>query len=118
MVGRNIELSRRMYREIAAAPELEAATQNLSVATFRYVPADLNPADPADSDYLDDLNEALLGRLQTGGEVYLSNAVIAGRFLLRACIVNFRSRESDVRALPEIVRRNGAELDREMRARR
>jgi hypothetical protein len=41
--------------------------------------------------------------------------VIGGRFLLRACIVNFRTAMQDVEALPGIVTRLGRELDREMR---
>ena len=43
------------------------------------------------------------------------NAVIEGKYLLRACIVNFRTTLSDVEALPEIVIRLGRELDSEMR---
>ena len=41
--------------------------------------------------YLNDLNRELLTRLQQGGEAYLSNAVIGGKYALRACIVNFRT---------------------------
>ena len=115
MIDRNLRLARVMHRAIAAAPELEAVTQNLSITTFRYVPDDLDPDDAAAAAYLNELNEALLVRLQTGGEIYVSNAVVGGRFLLRACITNFRTRASDVRAVPVIVRRNGAALDRELR---
>ncbi|HEY3202405.1 MAG TPA: hypothetical protein VGL03_01985, partial [Thermoanaerobaculia bacterium] len=66
---------------------------------------------PEAEDYLNDLNRELLDRLQAGGEAYASNAVVNGRFLLRACIVNFRTRLADVEALPEIVARLGREID-------
>ena len=33
------------------------------------------------------------------GRVYLSNATVRGRFVLRACLVNHRSSESDVDAI-------------------
>ena len=33
----------------------------------------------------------------------MTNAVVDGRFLLRACIVNFRTTEADVAAIPGIV---------------
>ena len=33
----------------------------------------------------------------------MSNAVIDGRYVLRACIVNFHTEQADVEALPEIV---------------
>ncbi len=116
MISDNLRLSRRMYEALGADPEIETATQNLSIATFRYVPKDYNPAE--DGEYLNALNMTLLSRLQAGGETYLSNAVIEGRFYLRACITNFRTREADVRALPEIVARVGREVEREMNGNR
>ena len=41
--------------------------------------------------------------------------MIDGRYLLRACIVNFRTTEADIDALPGIVVRHGRELDRALR---
>jgi aromatic-L-amino-acid decarboxylase len=79
------------------------------------VPRDLHGAADAVEAYLNRLNKDLLTRLQTDGEVYLSNAVIRGRFLLRLCIVNFRSTLVDIRALPEIVARVGREVDEALR---
>jgi aromatic-L-amino-acid/L-tryptophan decarboxylase len=98
-------------------PELEASTQHLSITMFRFVPPDL-PNDPgAVEPYLNDLNEELLNRLQGSGEAFVSNAVVEGKYLLRACIVNFRTTLSDVEALPEIVIRLGRKLDSEIRPR-
>ena len=53
----------------------------------------------------------LLDRLQRDGEVFVSNAVVAGRYLLRACIVNFHTTRADVEAVPEIVVRVGREIE-------
>jgi hypothetical protein len=53
--------------------------------------------------------------LQNSGEAYLSNAVVRGKFALRACIVNFRTLSTDVEALPPLVVRLGAELDAKLR---
>jgi hypothetical protein len=75
------------------------------------------PNDPlAVAAYLNKLNEALLNRLQKSGEAFVSNAVVAGNYLLRACIVNFRTTLTDVEALPEIVIKLGRQLDAEMRS--
>jgi glutamate/tyrosine decarboxylase-like PLP-dependent enzyme len=117
MIGDDIALSRAMADAVAAHPELELVTQDLSIATFRYVPADLrgNDSDAA-REYVDALNRALLDALQRGGEVFVSNAVIAGRYVLRACIVNFHTSLTDVQAVPDIVVRTGAAIDRKMRA--
>jgi len=59
---------------------------------------------------LNDLNDRHPKRLESSGEVYLSNAVIDGKFLLRACILNFRTALEDIEALPEIVIRHGKAL--------
>ena len=66
--------------------------------------------------YLDTLNQELLERLQLSGEAFVSNAVIRGRYVLRACIVNFNTKLADVEALPGIVARLGRETDAELRA--
>ena len=40
-----------------------------------------------------------MAELQMAGRVYPSNAIIDGRFALRACIVNFRTEAEDIHAL-------------------
>jgi glutamate/tyrosine decarboxylase-like PLP-dependent enzyme len=114
MIRDDIALARALYERVQATPELEAFTHSLSITTFRYVPADLAIGKAVES-YLDDLNRELLSRLQAGGEAYVSNAVLDGTFVLRACIVNFRTRLADIEALPEIVTRLGRAADAEMR---
>lgn len=112
MIGDDIRLSRRMHAAVAAHPELEAATQELSISTFRYVPAELREdvGSPKTEEYLNRLNETLLERIQESGEAFVSNAVVRGRFLLRACIVNFNTDAADVDAIPGIVARTGREV--------
>ena len=109
MIGDDIALARRMFERVDAHPDLEALTCRLSITTFRYVPPDLPASLSPDerAQYLNDVNEALLTRLQEGGAVYMSNVVIDGVFALRSCIVNFRTSAADVDAIPEIVAREG-----------
>jgi len=45
----------------------------------------------------------------------VSNAVVHGHYVLRACIVNFHTERQDLEALLEIVARFGRKLDRERR---
>ena len=45
---------------------------------------------------LHEYNAAVLKRMVQRGRVYLSNATLRGKFCLRACIVNHRTREEDV----------------------
>ena len=107
-----------MADAVRAHAELELVTQALSIATFRYVPPTCatRVGEPDAEAHLDALNRALLDRLQRGGEAFVSNAVVGGRYLLRACIVNFHTTRADVEAVPDIVVRVGREIDRELRA--
>jgi len=115
MISDDICLSRRLFEEIRRHRELEPLTQSLSIATFRYVPADLNRGSAEIEAYLDKLNRELLTHMQSTGEIYLSNAVVEGKFALRTCIVNFRTSMEDIEALPSIVVRTGEELDSVLR---
>jgi aromatic-L-amino-acid/L-tryptophan decarboxylase len=114
MIGDDCRLAEALHRRVSEHPELEAATVGLSIATFRYVPRDLRGTEAAEP-YLNTLNETLLARLKTGGQVFVTNAVLNERFLLRACIVNFRTTDADVAAIPGIVAAAGRLVDAELR---
>ena len=117
-IAADIALAARLHANVQADPDLQAGLHGLSIVTFRYVPRDLRHGgeEPGTATYLNRLNEALLERIQVSGEAFVSNAVVNGRFLLRACIVNFRTSERDVDALPGIVVRLGREVDAGLRA--
>jgi aromatic-L-amino-acid/L-tryptophan decarboxylase len=117
MMGDDMSLSRHLHTLVEQHPEFEALTQHLSITTFRYVPRDLQPASkrPDIEPYLHQLNEQLLTRVEQSGEAFLSNAMVNGRFALRACIVNFRTSLADIEALPELLARHGREVDRALR---
>jgi glutamate/tyrosine decarboxylase-like PLP-dependent enzyme len=118
MIADDIRLSRAMAGAVDRHPDLELMTQALSITTFRYVPRDLQArcGDARVEEYLNTLNAALVDTLQRGGELFVSNAVIRGRYALRACIVNFHTEAEDVEALPEIVARQGQILDGRLRS--
>jgi glutamate/tyrosine decarboxylase-like PLP-dependent enzyme len=115
MLSDDVHLARALFERISQYAELHALTQSLSITTFRFVPTDLASDDEKAANYLDKLNLELLTRLQASGEAYLSNAVVHGRFALRACIVNFRTSLADVEALLPIVVRIGKAVDLELR---
>ncbi|MDH5307798.1 MAG: pyridoxal-dependent decarboxylase, partial [Myxococcales bacterium] len=117
MIRDDIALARRLHAAVEAHPELEAGTQHLSITTFRYVPPELRRSAGEANATLNELNRALVTRLQERGEVFVSNAVIDDRYLLRACIVNFRTTRRDIDALPDIVAREGRALHAQLRPR-
>ncbi|MGH9443208.1 MAG: pyridoxal phosphate-dependent decarboxylase family protein [Thermoanaerobaculia bacterium] len=113
MIADDIALGRRLFEKAAGTAEIETFTNDLSIATFRFVPERLAKSGTESVEYLNALNTELLDRLQNGGEAYVSNAVLNGRFVLRACVVNFRTRAADVDSLPGLIVRLGREVDRE-----
>ena len=84
----NIRLAERLHERVREHPEFEPHAVNLSITTFRFVPRDLagtiaGQSSQAVEAYLDTLNQAVLAELQAGGKLFLSNAVVDGRYLLR-----------------------------------
>jgi aromatic-L-amino-acid decarboxylase len=79
---------------------------SLSICCFRYAPAALR----GDEDRLDSLNKRLMSAVMGDGRVYCSNAVLNGRFCLRACIVNFRTEAEHMELLLEVAAEHGARL--------
>jgi hypothetical protein len=73
------------------------APVDLSIFCFRYRPqgftGDLNA-----------LNERILFRLQQAGGSYLSKAAVRGNFVLRGCVLNYRTTRRDMEILLDDVR--------------
>ena len=110
---RHIGFARHLADRAETPPRLELLLQpTLSICCFRYAPVALRGDDEA----LDRLNQRLLTAVMGDGRVYCSNAVLNGRFCLRACIVNFRTEAEDVDALLDVAAELGSALDVEMRA--
>ncbi|MGD9903331.1 MAG: aspartate aminotransferase family protein [Vicinamibacterales bacterium] len=112
MIGDDIRLARTLADAVTRHPDLELTSQGLSITTFRYVPPDLRAdvGTVAGERAIDQVNRTLLDRLQREGEAFVSNAVIRGRYVLRACVVNFHTTAADIEALPGIVARRGARV--------
>ena len=92
-------MARYLYDLAVDHPELEAITHHLSITTLRYVPQELRAEQgaPETEEYLNELNRRLLEAIEKSGEACLSNAVIAGKYALRFCIVNFRLPQATLR---------------------
>ena len=67
----------------------------LSAVNFRHVPAGVED--------LDAHNARLALRVQLDGRIYLAPSVVDGRACLRACFVNYRTTDEDVRAILEVL---------------
>jgi aromatic-L-amino-acid decarboxylase len=114
-ISHDAELARYMGELVEQHPSLELVTPvGLSICCFRYVPEDL-PEGPDREEYINLLNERLMTDIQLDGRAYCSNAILEGRFALRACIVNFRTEADDVEAMLDLAVELGAKLDGELR---
>ena len=114
-ISHDAALARYMGARAEERPEFElSAPVGLSICCFRYVPPDL-PAGDGRDEYVDELNHRLMTEIQLDGRVYISNAVLGERFVLRACIVNFRTEADDVDAVLDVAAELGAALDAELR---
>jgi glutamate/tyrosine decarboxylase-like PLP-dependent enzyme len=114
MIKEDIELAKLMFQKAQNHPRLEAKIQNLSIATFRYIPEDIPKHILDKKAYLNELNETLVTRLQNGGKLYLSNAIINEEYCMRACIVNFRTSKKDIEEIMDIIAKDGAEINKSL----
>jgi len=114
LISEDIELSEMLFDLAKKHPELEAVSQNLSITTFRYIPLNYKEGE----DHLNKLNEELLNELQTGGELFLSNAIVNEMYCLRACVVNFRTSKKDIVEIIDIIIREGRKTHSKLRERK
>jgi glutamate/tyrosine decarboxylase-like PLP-dependent enzyme len=103
MIRDDIALAKQLYDLAEQHEELQAISHSLSITTFRYIPKSNSLTEKG----LNKLNEELVNHIQKSGEAFLSNAVIDGKYCLRACVVNFRTTAKDIDALIGIVVRMG-----------
>ncbi|HET7349012.1 MAG TPA: pyridoxal-dependent decarboxylase, partial [Acidobacteriaceae bacterium] len=90
----------RLAQVLAGCIDAEPAMERLAPVALSAVCFRLG----ASASDLNILNRAILEQVLRRGRVYLSNALIDGKFALRACIVNHRTTEEDVRlVVPEVL---------------
>jgi len=99
-IRKDLSHARRLAEAIERQPELELMGRGeLSAVCFLH-----RGATGMSEDGLNQFNAAVLQRTQRRGRVYISNATLAGKFCLRACIVNHRTKEADIDAvIPEVL---------------
>jgi aromatic-L-amino-acid decarboxylase len=97
-----LDLARYLHEELRATPGFELPWEpELSVVAFRYRPERGDP---------DEFNRRLLERVNAAKRVFLSSTLIDGRFVIRACIVRFRSHRDRIEEAAEIIQKAAVEL--------
>ncbi len=103
MVEEHLRLARRLAARVDEAPDLERlAPVPLNIVCFRYNPGGLDPA------ALDAVNEQLAEAVLADGRVYVGATRFEGVVALRPAIVNWRTDDSHIDELVDVVRTLGA----------
>jgi glutamate/tyrosine decarboxylase-like PLP-dependent enzyme len=118
LIREDIQLAQFAFDLLSGLNCIETCTCKLSIATFRFIPPDLKEKkDNQDvKDYLNDLNRKILDRIERSGKFFLSNALVNDNFLLRMCIVNFRTNKTDIMDFTSFLSETGFEIDHEFRS--
>jgi glutamate/tyrosine decarboxylase-like PLP-dependent enzyme len=107
LIRQNVEQARYLEQLVRNRPELElAAPVPLNIVCFRYVAL----RDSATE--IDALNKELLIRLHESGLAAPSYTTLDGKYAIRVCVTNHRSRYEDFDLLVNEVVRIGGELAR------
>jgi aromatic-L-amino-acid decarboxylase len=98
-----LDLTRMLEDALRASAGFELPwPADLTVVPFRYRP---RLGDP------EDFNRRLLERINASRRVFLSSTMIGEQFVLRACIVSFRTHRDRVEEAVQIIRGAAAELE-------
>src|SRR5579884_4524327 len=97
-IRRGVELAARFEAWVGAEPGWElTAPRHFSVVCFRL-------------EGEDERNRALLERVNASGEIFISHAVLGGRYTLRLAVGQIRTTEQDIAIAWDVLRREAATL--------
>jgi aromatic-L-amino-acid decarboxylase len=114
-ISHDAALARYLGERVQEREDFElAAPVGLSITCFRYVPGDLAEGSGRE-DYLSELNQRLMTAIQADGRVFCSNAILGERFVLRTCVVNFRTEAQEMDEVLDVAAELGAKIDVELR---
>lgn len=105
IIEKNVAQAQYLAELVEKSPRLELlAPVPLNIVCFRYNVLG------KDAEELQALNQELLLRLQESGRAIISSTTLQGKFALRACFTNHRTRKKDVDLLVGLVQEIGSTL--------
>ena len=121
LINQNINLTKYFEALIEESSDFEKIMpSNLSVFCFRYNPIHLNEEknfnnQPNQEIYLNQINQKIIEEMRMDQRAMLSSTIIKGKFVLRSCIVNFRTKKADILKIIKIIREIGEKVDNNLR---
>lgn len=124
IIDQNIQLAQYLEALIEESADFQVINPaNLSIICFRYIPKDLKQKyqrmkrnkQKQINKYLNQLNQAITEKMLKDSQILLSSTVLNDIFVLRACIVNYRTTKQDIKDILVIVREIGQITDNKLR---
>jgi len=104
-LAEKLELTQFMYTRFLEEPRFECiSAPELSVIAFRYRPR---------TGDVDSFNRKLLEKIVKSKKLFLSSTLLNGQFVIRVCILSFRTHQAEVEEAFEIIKRAARDLDSE-----
>jgi aromatic-L-amino-acid decarboxylase len=100
LISHDIQMARALQAKIQERPDFELVAHGpLSITCFRYCPTGVEDANK--------LNKQAAEIVQREGKAFLTTTELNGQTVLRACIVNFRTKETDLDILLDAIAEAG-----------
>ncbi len=101
-LAEKLHLTKWMYQRFLEEPGFECmAVPDLSVIAFRYHPQKGN---------VDTFNRQLLEKIVKSQNLFLSSTLLNGEFVIRVCILSFRTHQPEIEEAFEIIKNAAKEL--------
>ncbi len=102
-LAEKLQLTKWMYHQFLKQPNFECFSKpDLSVIAFRYHPK---------KGEINVFNKQLLEKINNSKRIFLSSTLLKGEFVIRVCILSFRTRKAIVEEAFDIIKTSAQELD-------
>lgn len=103
-LAEKLQLTKWMYKRFLEEPGFECMNvPELSVIAFRYRPKKGD---------MEEFNRKLLAYIVKSKKLFLSSTLLNGKFVIRVCILSFRTHQAEVEQAFEIIRSAARKLDK------
>ena len=104
-LAEKLQLTQWMYKRFLEEPGFECMNEpELSVIAFRFRPKKGD---------VEEFNRKLLAYIVKSKKLFLSSTLLHGEFVIRVCILSFRTHQAEVEEAFEIIKNAAHKLDRD-----
>ncbi len=105
-LAEKLSLTDFLHKKFLESPGFEVLSPpDLSVIAFRYTPKKGD---------VDQFNQTLMKKINRSKRLFLSSTLLNGKFVIRACILSFRTHQAQIDHAFEVIRSAAVELENEL----